>query len=97
MVQSSSCPAAFLRDLMIGSCFLMQLPCTKEVPLHSLGAGGRLTAFVPSMARGPKKHLKRLNAPSHWMLDKLGGIFVSIACIWKEFTANPQRRWRAFA
>ena len=29
------------------------------------------------MPRGPKKHLKRLNAPSHWMLDKLGGIFVS--------------------
>ena len=29
------------------------------------------------MVRGPKKHLKRLNAPSHWMLDKLGGIFVS--------------------
>jgi len=28
------------------------------------------------MPRGPKKHLKRLNAPSHWMLDKLGGIFV---------------------
>jgi small subunit ribosomal protein S4e len=25
------------------------------------------------MARGPKKHLKRLNAPHHWMLDKLGG------------------------
>eukprot|EP00692_Jakoba_bahamiensis_P001983 EC685753.1.p1 GENE.EC685753.1~~EC685753.1.p1 ORF type:complete len:116 (+),score=33.73 EC685753.1:37-384(+) len=25
--------------------------------------------------RGPKKHLKRLNAPSHWMLDKMGGIF----------------------
>jgi hypothetical protein len=29
------------------------------------------------MARGLKKHLKRLNAPSHWMLDKLGGAFVS--------------------
>jgi hypothetical protein len=28
-------------------------------------------------ARGLKKHLKRLNAPSHWMLDKLGGAFVS--------------------
>merc|ERR1712093_535680 len=28
-----------------------------------------------NMARGQKKHLKRLNAPSHWMLDKLGGIF----------------------
>jgi small subunit ribosomal protein S4e len=27
------------------------------------------------MARGPKKHLKRLNAPKHWMLDKLGGIW----------------------
>jgi len=27
------------------------------------------------MARGPKKHLKRLNAPRHWMLAKLGGIW----------------------
>lgn len=27
------------------------------------------------MARGPKKHLKRLNAPHHWMLDKMGGAF----------------------
>jgi len=27
------------------------------------------------MVRGPKKHLKRLNAPYHWMLDKLSGIF----------------------
>jgi len=27
------------------------------------------------MARGPKKHLKRLNAPKHLMLDKLGGVF----------------------
>jgi len=25
------------------------------------------------MARGPKKHLKRLNAPRNWMLDKLSG------------------------
>lgn len=31
------------------------------------------------MVRGPKKHLKRLNAPKHWLLDKLGGIFVSMA------------------
>ena len=28
-----------------------------------------------NMARGLKKHLKRLNAPKHWMLDKLGGVF----------------------
>ena len=27
------------------------------------------------MTRGPKKHLKRLRAPKHWMLDKLTGIF----------------------
>merc|ERR1712135_109164 len=27
------------------------------------------------MVRGPKKHLKRLNAPKHWMLDKLSGNF----------------------
>eukprot|EP00080_Pristionchus_pacificus_P000753 PDM60773.1 rps-4 [Pristionchus pacificus] len=27
------------------------------------------------MARGPKHHLKRLTAPHHWMLDKLGGVF----------------------
>merc|ERR1712241_98403 len=30
---------------------------------------------VSKMARGPKKHLKRLHAPKHWMLDKLGGVF----------------------
>jgi small subunit ribosomal protein S4e len=27
------------------------------------------------MPRGPKKHLKRLAAPSSWMLDKMGGIY----------------------
>jgi len=27
------------------------------------------------MPRGPKKHLKRLNAPKHWMLDKMSGVF----------------------
>uniref|UniRef100_A0A7S3DCZ2 40S ribosomal protein S4 n=2 Tax=Palpitomonas bilix TaxID=652834 RepID=A0A7S3DCZ2_9EUKA len=27
------------------------------------------------MPRGPKKHMKRLNAPKHWMLDKMGGVF----------------------
>jgi len=27
------------------------------------------------MVRGPRKHLKRLNAPSHWMLDKMSGVF----------------------
>ena len=27
------------------------------------------------MPRGPKKHLKRINAPKHWMLGKLDGAF----------------------
>eukprot|EP01105_Mastigella_eilhardi_P007215 TRINITY_DN18725_c0_g1_i1.p1 TRINITY_DN18725_c0_g1~~TRINITY_DN18725_c0_g1_i1.p1 ORF type:complete len:266 (-),score=56.11 TRINITY_DN18725_c0_g1_i1:142-939(-) len=27
------------------------------------------------MVRGPKKHLKRIDAPHHWMLDKMGGIW----------------------
>jgi small subunit ribosomal protein S4e len=27
------------------------------------------------MARGPKKHLKRIAAPKSWMLSKLGGIW----------------------
>jgi hypothetical protein len=35
------------------------------------------TLLFSEQARGLKKHLKRLNAPKHWMLDKLGGAFVS--------------------
>ncbi|CAJ0950377.1 unnamed protein product [Ranitomeya imitator] len=27
------------------------------------------------MACGPKKHLKRMATPKHWMLDKLTGVF----------------------
>lgn len=27
------------------------------------------------MARGPKKHLKRVKAPKSWMMNKLGGVF----------------------
>ncbi|PWZ17661.1 40S ribosomal protein S4 [Zea mays] len=40
----------------------------QQIPLHGLKLG-----FV--MARGLKKHLKRLNAPKHWMLNKLGRAF----------------------
>jgi len=29
------------------------------------------------MARGPKKHMKRLNAPRHWNLGKMGGVWAS--------------------
>ncbi|TQD82603.1 hypothetical protein C1H46_031801 [Malus baccata] len=34
------------------------------------------------MARGLKKHLKRLNAPKHWMLDKLGCAFAPKQSSW---------------
>jgi small subunit ribosomal protein S4e len=27
------------------------------------------------MGRGPKKHMKRLKAPKHWMVGKLGGVY----------------------
>ena len=30
------------------------------------------------MTRGPKKHLKRINAPKAWLLDKMGGIYVPL-------------------
>lgn len=29
------------------------------------------------MARGPKKHLKRITAPKSWMIGKLGGIYAA--------------------
>nr|SVE72933.1 EOG090X0615 [Ceriodaphnia reticulata] len=38
------------------------------IALHACGV-------ATDLARGPKKHLKRLAAPKSWMLDKLGGVF----------------------
>ena len=35
----------------------------------------KLCTWYSLQVRGPRKHLKRLNAPKHWMLDKLGGVF----------------------
>eukprot|EP00397_Hematodinium_sp_SG-2012_P046901 GEMP01053141.1.p1 GENE.GEMP01053141.1~~GEMP01053141.1.p1 ORF type:complete len:259 (+),score=54.78 GEMP01053141.1:58-834(+) len=32
------------------------------------------------MARGIKRHLKRMYAPSHWMLDKLSGVWAPKPC-----------------
>eukprot|EP01111_Echinosteliopsis_oligospora_P013255 TRINITY_DN470_c0_g1_i1.p1 TRINITY_DN470_c0_g1~~TRINITY_DN470_c0_g1_i1.p1 ORF type:complete len:262 (+),score=44.97 TRINITY_DN470_c0_g1_i1:78-863(+) len=37
------------------------------------------------MARGPKKHLKRLAAPKHWMLDKISGVWAP------RSTAGPHK------
>lgn len=48
--------------------------------------------YAELQARGLKKHLKRLNAPKHWMLDKLGGAFVS-----KNFRLCPISRFASFS
>lgn len=48
-----------------------------------------LTGFTIPQARGPKKHLKRVAAPKHWMLDKLTGVFVSNEDPWM-FTSVSQ-------
>ncbi|KAJ6913326.1 40S ribosomal protein S4-3 [Populus alba x Populus x berolinensis] len=45
-----------------------------RVGFEARNRGGSREARL-SRARGLKKHLKRLNAPKHWMLDKLGGAF----------------------
>ena len=29
------------------------------------------------MARGPKKHLKKINTPRSWLLSKMGGIYAT--------------------
>merc|ERR1712018_213013 len=44
-----------------------------QAELSSLPIRGLSSLAI--MARGPKKHMKRLAAPKHWMLDKLGGTF----------------------
>ncbi|KAL6969162.1 ribosomal protein S4A [Sarracenia purpurea var. burkii] len=43
-------------------------------PLHP-GGVCKLVCGLGIWARGLKKHLKRLNDPKHWMLDKLRGAF----------------------
>lgn len=57
-----------LVSLFCSCCWLVSFPCVLlRVPLQNSS---------PKMARGPIKHMKRLNAPKHWMLGKLGGIWV---------------------
>ena len=45
----------------------------KTLIIQSSSRKHALILFI--MVRGPKKHLKRLNAPKSWMLDKLTGVF----------------------
>ncbi|KAG2286482.1 hypothetical protein Bca52824_046086 [Brassica carinata] len=41
-----------------------------------MNAGRLCISFAKAI--GLKKHMKRLNAPKHWMLDKLGGAFYKL-------------------
>jgi hypothetical protein len=57
--------------------FAAALGSGAAVARTSRGVTGVVAAWSAGVGqvRGPKKHLKRLNAPKHWMLDKLGGIW----------------------
>ncbi|KAG0090844.1 40S ribosomal protein S4, X isoform, partial [Podila epicladia] len=63
--QSSCLGARFTFPLNGG--ILQQATSTPPADSYAIGQ--------PTYARGPKKHLKRLNAPKHWMLDKLTGTY----------------------
>uniref|UniRef100_A0A2I3TVK1 Uncharacterized protein n=1 Tax=Pan troglodytes TaxID=9598 RepID=A0A2I3TVK1_PANTR len=43
--------------------------------LHTLEDGGPLSLLNAAMTCDPKKHLKWVAAPKHWMLDKLTSVF----------------------
>ncbi|KAF3615623.1 40S ribosomal protein S4 [Capsicum annuum] len=49
--------------------------CFSKILFRCNSDCGLYTCTLAKYARGLKKHLKRLNAPKHWMLDKLGGAF----------------------
>ncbi|WJX76251.1 RING-type E3 ubiquitin transferase [Trifolium repens] len=72
------CSIEFLRLFYSFQVLKLGLPsCTlkssSEAVLEGVAAGFK---GAQENARGLKKHLKRLNAPKHWMLDKLGGAFM---------------------
>ncbi|KAJ3347875.1 40S ribosomal protein S4 [Entophlyctis luteolus] len=60
------------------STSLLQPP-NASVKYRTIACGGQFSPMMgvdaasTSSTRGPKKHMKRLAAPKHWMLDKLTG------------------------
>ncbi|POS82901.1 putative 40S ribosomal protein S4-B, partial [Erysiphe pulchra] len=49
--------------------------CMQEEQGNMQNCNWYLEKFAVTMGRGPKKHQKRLSAPSHWLLDKLSGAY----------------------
>ncbi|KAK1346764.1 hypothetical protein QTO34_000624 [Cnephaeus nilssonii] len=78
---TSSCGPSKAGEL--GACLLRHQAFQKPPPSRRLLKGlvhQRTGTQLPrdrkqKRARGPKKHLKRVAAPKHWMLDKLTGVF----------------------
>eukprot|EP00794_Sanderia_malayensis_P021359 gene21359-23436_t len=54
--------------------YFQRQPKPSSLEVFGIAEGLKLDKEVVR-PRGPKKHLKRLNAPKHWMLDKLSGNF----------------------
>lgn len=59
-----------------GAPFVWSKVAQQADQLYCCRPSSRTVRPSTTMARGPKKHMKRLNAPKHWMLDKLGGTWV---------------------
>lgn len=89
------------RRVLFGLCVLRILRRILVVPVpaaafracaaHIPGSrsGGRPTPFA-KMARGPKKHMKRLAAPSHWVRRR--SCASALSRHWREMAGG--RRWR---
>lgn len=61
-----------------------EMPTFRKIKIidRSLYSSYLVNCWFILQVRGPKKHMKRLHAPKHWMLDKLGGVFVSITIMY---------------
>ncbi|RMD42212.1 hypothetical protein DV735_g2900, partial [Chaetothyriales sp. CBS 134920] len=70
-----------VREAAKGSHFDLRFACLSHNTVIGAAGSSILNAEAAiikeavKMGRGPKKHQKRLSAPSHWMLDKLSGAY----------------------
>ncbi|XP_059715660.1 small ribosomal subunit protein eS4 isoform X1 [Haemorhous mexicanus] len=77
----AGCTRPFPAESSHGESAVARLPAAiRRHPSLTAGCGhppsGDKRGREPgAWARGPKKHLKRVAAPKHWMLDKLTGVF----------------------
>ncbi|KAG5550651.1 hypothetical protein RHGRI_015563 [Rhododendron griersonianum] len=72
VMEDDQMPTKYFQKFLVASGSNFREPLGTLVTLHS---PPYILRYNELEARGLKKHLKRLNAPKHWMLDKLGGAF----------------------